>query len=154
MPVLRLYLDGVFDRYPSLRLVIAHPGTLPSLLPRVDAVLVSTSSEDRPKRGFLDVWHHNFYLTTADALDLSSMRMLLEHIPMDRILYASNYPLEERGGGLMNELKGSGFLTGEEWEKLAWRNAQYLFKLSKPATGPYNANTRTVARPGQHMVFA
>ncbi|KZM21794.1 uncharacterized protein EKO05_0001721 [Ascochyta rabiei] len=154
MPVLRLYLDGVFDRHPSLRLAIAHPGTLPSLIPRIDAVLASIPSENKPKRGFLDVWQHNFYLTTADALDLSSMRMLLEQIPMDRVLYASNYPLEERGGKLMTELKASGFLTEEEWERLAWRNAQYLFKLSKLESGPYGANTRTIARPGQHMVFA
>lgn len=141
-------------------MVIASHGSLPSLLPRIDTVLDSIPSADKPKRSFLDVWQQNFYLTTADILDLSSMRMMLEQIPMDRVLYASNYPLEERGRELMVELKESEFLTEEEWERLAWRNAEQLFKLPKPVKlpsvepGPYGANTRTVAKPGQHMMFA
>lgn len=46
---------------------------------------------------------------------------------MDRILYASNYPFEERGGELMEELRQSGFLSTEEWERVAWVNAEELF---------------------------
>ncbi|KAF2632290.1 hypothetical protein BU25DRAFT_331372 [Macroventuria anomochaeta] len=154
MLILRLYLNGVFDRYPNLRLVIAHPSSLPSLLPRIDIVLDSIPAADKPKRSFLDVWQHNFYLTTADILDLSSMRTLLEQIPMDRVLYASNYPLEERGRDMMMELKESGFLTDEEWEKLACRNAEQLFKRSSAQLGPYNANIKTLAQPSQHVVLA
>ena len=101
MSILRLYLQGVFDRYPQLRLVIARPGTLPSLLPRIDMLLDSIPAADKPQRTFLQVWQHNFYLTTADALDLSSLRTLLEQIPTDRVLYASLYPLEERDRSLM-----------------------------------------------------
>lgn len=145
MLILRLYFNGVFDRYSHLRLVIAHPGSLPSLLPRIDTVLESMPTVDRPKRSFLDVWQQNFYLSTVDILDLSSMRTLLEQIPMDRVLYASNYPIEERGRNLMTELKESGFLTEEEWERLAWKNAEQLFKLESPKPGPYGANTRTLA---------
>lgn len=157
MPVLRLYLNGVFDRYPNLRLILAQPGVLPSILSRIDMVLDSIPNADKPKRSFLDVWQHNFYLTTVDVLDLSSMRGLLEQIPMDRVLYASNYPLEERGKELMMELRESGFLTEEEWERLAWRNAEELFKLrgvKGTEPGPYSSNTKTAARPGQHMVLA
>jgi predicted TIM-barrel fold metal-dependent hydrolase len=136
MLILRLYLSGVFDRYPNLRLVIAHPGLLPSLLPRIVSILDSIPTAEKPKRSFLDVWQHSFYLTTADILDLSSMRTLLEQIPMDRVLYASNYPLEERGKELMMDLKESKFLTEEEWERLAWRNAEQLFKLPSMQSGP------------------
>ena len=145
MLILRLYLNGIFDRYPNLRLVIAHPGLLPSLLLRVDDVLDSIPATDKTKRSFLDVWQHNLYLTTADVLDLSSMRTLLEQIPMDRVLYASNYPLEERGSELVMQLKESGFLTDEEWERLAWRNAEQLFKLPSVQSGPYGANCKTLA---------
>jgi predicted TIM-barrel fold metal-dependent hydrolase len=81
----------------------------------------------------LDVWQHNVYLTTADVLDMSTMRTLLEQIPIDRVLYASNYPLEERGRGLLDELKESEFLTKEEWERLAWGNAELLFGLKSTA---------------------
>lgn len=63
------------------------------------------------------------------------MRALLELIPMDRVLYASNYPFEESGKVLMEELRESGFLTAEEFECLAWRNAEALFRLEKGAGG-------------------
>ncbi|KAH6615322.1 hypothetical protein C7974DRAFT_319649 [Boeremia exigua] len=152
MLVLRLYFNGVFDRYPHLRLVIAHPGTLPSLLLRIETVLDSFPTDDKPKRSFLDVWQHNIYLTTVDVLDLSSMRTLLEQIPMDRVLYASNYPLEERGRELMTELKESEFLTDEEWDCLAWKNAEQLFKLK--SLKAYSANKKTLAYPGQHVIIA
>lgn len=87
---------------------------------------------DRPKRSFLDVWQHNIYVTTADCLDQSSLRCLLEQIPLDRVLYASNYPFEEKGKELMEELKKSGFLEDEEYESVAWRNAETLFRLQGP----------------------
>lgn len=48
---------------------------------------------------------------------------------MDRVLYASNYPLEERGKELMEELRESGFLTKIEYERIAWVNAETLFNL-------------------------
>jgi predicted TIM-barrel fold metal-dependent hydrolase len=132
---LHLYLSSVFDRHPNLRLMLAHPGSLPSLVPRIETLLASIPVADKPKRGFLDVWQHNIYLTTADAQDMSSLRALLEQIPMDRVLYASNYPLEERGKDLMEELRESGFLTKLEWERVAWGNAETLFKMRGAGTG-------------------
>ncbi|KAI8936559.1 hypothetical protein NX059_006960 [Plenodomus lindquistii] len=131
LPFLHLYLSGVFDRHPSLRLILCHPGALPSLLPRIEHLLSNVPATDKPKRSYLDVWQHNIYLSTADVHEMSSMRALLEQIPMDRVLYASNYPLEERGKALMEELRESGFLTKEEWERVAWGNAEALFKLEK-----------------------
>ncbi|KAJ4367289.1 hypothetical protein N0V83_006870 [Neocucurbitaria cava] len=110
--LLHLYLSSTFDRFPSLRLILCHPGVLPSQFRRITAFLALIPDADKPKRPFLDVWQHNVYLTTADVQDMSSLRSLLELIPVDRVLYASNYPFEERGKELMEELRGSGFLTG------------------------------------------
>ncbi|KAI4924934.1 uncharacterized protein J4E92_006971 [Alternaria infectoria] len=129
LPLLHLYLSCVFDRHPALRLILAHPGALPSLIPRIEMLLTTIPSADKPKRSFLDVWQHNIYLTTADAQDMSSLRALLERIPVDRVLYASNYPLEERGKELMEELRESGFLTQVEWDRVAWGNAETVFNL-------------------------
>jgi predicted TIM-barrel fold metal-dependent hydrolase len=131
LPLLHLYLTSVFDRHPSLRLILAHPGMLPSLIPRIETLLTSIPIADKPKRSFLDVWQHNIYLTTADAQDMSNLRALLEQIPVDRVLYASNYPLEERGKELMEELRQSEFLTRLEWERVAWGNAETLFSMER-----------------------
>jgi predicted TIM-barrel fold metal-dependent hydrolase len=131
LPLLHLYLSRTFDLNPTVRLILANPGCLPALLPRIETILASIPPADKPKRTFLDVWQNNIYLTTADLLDMSTMRTLLEEIPIDRVLYASNYPLEERGRGLMEELKESGFLTDDEWERVAWRNAEFVFGFKK-----------------------
>ena len=69
---------------------------------------------------------------------MSTMRTLLEQIPIDRVLCASNYPLEERGKEVMEELRVSGLLTREEWERVAWGNAELLFgskKIAKKEVG-------------------
>lgn len=60
---------------------------------------------------------------------MSTLRALLERIPVDRVLYASNYPFEERGKELMEELKDSGFLTQMQWDRVAWGNAETVFNL-------------------------
>lgn len=122
-----LYLNSVFDRHSKLKIVLAHPDLLPSLLPRIENILSSIPVTQRPKRNFLDVWQNNIYITTADVLDMSSMRTFLEQIPIDRVLYASNYPFEERDKDLMEELRASNFLTPEEYERLAYKNAEVLF---------------------------
>jgi predicted TIM-barrel fold metal-dependent hydrolase len=109
--------------------MLAHPGVLTSLIPRIEMLLTAIPVANKPKRSFLDVWQHNIYLTTADTQDMSSLRALLEQIPVDRVLYASNYPFEERGKQLIEELRDSGFLTHVEWERVAWGNAETLFNL-------------------------
>jgi len=125
-----LYLSGVFDRYPQLRLLVSQNGhSLPALRPRVEQLIGSIPVAQRPIRKFVDVWQHNIYISTADVLDVAGMRALLEQIPVDRVLFAGNYPWEERGVDLMNDLRDSGVLEGEEWERVAWKNAQALFGL-------------------------
>lgn len=148
LPFLHIYLGGIFDRHPSLRLILCHPGALPSLLPCIEKLLSSIPEADKPKRSYLDVWQHNIYLSTADVQEMSSMRSLLELIPMDRVLYASNYPLEERGRTLMDELRESGFLTETEWERVAWENAEALFGLKKCVESKEGMKQKSLAIPG------
>lgn len=62
------------------------------------------------------------------------MRTLLEQIPIDRVLYASNYPVEERGKSVLEGLRGE-FLTEEEFERVGWGNAERLFGLKDRGRG-------------------
>jgi predicted TIM-barrel fold metal-dependent hydrolase len=130
VPILQLYAAGVFDRHPNLRLITSRSGlTIASLLPRIESLSTSLPPALRPRRSFLDVWQHNFYVTTEDVLDMASMKALLEQIPMDRVMYGANYPFEERGKALMAELKESGVVGREEWQGIASGNAEALFGL-------------------------
>jgi predicted TIM-barrel fold metal-dependent hydrolase len=133
----------LFDRHPNLRLIISQNGhSIPALLPRIEALITSIPSSHRPKRRFIEVWQQNIYVSTADVLDVASMRALLEQIPVDRVLFAGNYPWEEKGKSLMGELKESRVLEEQDWERVACKNAETLFGLrgggdkGKRVTGP------------------
>jgi predicted TIM-barrel fold metal-dependent hydrolase len=145
--LLRLYFSRTFDRHRNLRLILSQQGhQIPGLLPRINTLLSSLPSANRPSRTFLDIWQHNIYVTTADILDIASMKAMLDQIPIDRILFAGNYPWEEnllRGKEFMGELKECGAIGKEEWERIVWRNAEVLFGLKSTA-----ANERGAARLG------
>jgi hypothetical protein len=53
------------------------------------------------------------------------MRALIERTPLNRILYAGG----EQASNLMSDLKESGMLSNEEYERIAWKNAELLFGL-------------------------
>jgi len=131
-----LYASGVFDRHPNLRIVLSRTGiTLLSLVPRIQSLFASFNNTQslahvfKPNRSFLDVWQHNFYIVAEDAMDNISMRALLEHMPVDRVLYGTGYPFEDKGRAVVAEMRDSGVLGKEEWEKVAWGNAERLFGL-------------------------
>lgn len=151
--LLRLYLSGAFDRYPQLKLLISQNGHgLPGLRPRVEQFLAPLPAAKRPVRRFIDVWQHNIYISTADVLDVAGMRALLEQIPVDRVLFGGNYPWEDRSAALMNELRDSGVLEGEEWDKVAFKNAQALFGLKGGERAKMGGYMKRHASYGDHQV--
>ena len=99
------------------------------LLSRIESFVSSLPAAQRPSRTFLNVWQNNVFVSTADIADTSAMQALLAKMPVDRVLFASNYPWQETGKGMMDELKESGIVQEEEWEKIAWKNAGALFGL-------------------------
>lgn len=68
--ITRMYLSGVFDRFPTLRILLAHSGgTLPFLAGRIESCIahertftVNGGSVPGPERGIWDVLKTNIYL--------------------------------------------------------------------------------------------
>ncbi|CAI6239738.1 unnamed protein product [Periconia digitata] len=150
LPVVHLYATGVFDRHPNLRFVLSRTGiTMCSLLPRIQALFTSFKDVQslahvfKPNRSFIDVWRHNFYIVAEDAMDNISMKALLTHMPVDRVLYGTGYPFEDKGRAVMSEMKDSGVLDQEEWEKVAWGNAERLFGLRGARGGDKRGGSRS-----------
>ena len=85
--VIRLYACGLFDRYPSLKIIIGHMGeTLPFMVERINRMLSRRwGSKDR---GFLTVWRENFWITTSGMFELGPFACLLRTVSPDRILYS------------------------------------------------------------------
>ncbi|KAJ2990275.1 hypothetical protein NUW58_g3031 [Xylaria curta] len=126
--ILRLYAGGVFDRFPTLKIVIGHMGEMiPFMLQRIQRV----SSQWGRERSFLDVWNNNMWLTTSGNWSLDPLACILRNTKRDRIMYSVDYPFAKSTDGLkwLEELEESGMVNEEELEGIRWKNAAKLLKL-------------------------
>jgi predicted TIM-barrel fold metal-dependent hydrolase len=59
------------------------------------------------------------------------MATILRNTPIDHIMYSVDYPFGNnvRGKQFIQDLKTSGLVTEEEWEKIAFKNAESLLNL-------------------------
>ncbi|MET9460852.1 amidohydrolase family protein [Streptomyces canus] len=124
---LRMITSGVFDRYPKLQIIIGHMGEgLPFFYNRVVEKMseVTEKSLDKP---FEQYFHDNFWFTTSAFPQTELLDLLLKHISVDRVMFATDYPFANmktqtdwfRGVALPREAK----------EKIAFRNAGKLFGI-------------------------
>ncbi|MCJ1472474.1 hypothetical protein MMC13_001122 [Lambiella insularis] len=126
--IIRLYAAGVFDRFPRLKIIIGHMGEMiPYMLQRIERV----SSKWRKERSFRQVWDANLWLTTSGNWALDPLACILRNTKHDRIMYSVDYPFAKSPDGLkwLEELEGSGMVTGEELEGIRWKNAAKLLGL-------------------------
>lgn len=98
--VLKLIGAGVFDRFPRLRIVIGHMGeALPFWLPRIDnrylAMRGSMFGGARPMQRLpSDYIRENIWITTSGMNYWPQLKMTLDVLGADRVLYATDYPFE------------------------------------------------------------
>ena len=101
--VLKLITAGVFDRFPKLRIVVGHMGeALPFWLPRIDnryiAMRDGMFAGARPmKRMPSDYIRENLWVTTSGMNYWPQLRMTLDVMGRDRVMYATDYPFEKQG---------------------------------------------------------
>jgi predicted TIM-barrel fold metal-dependent hydrolase len=124
--VLRLILGGVFDRYPTLQVVVGHMGeTLPVMLPRFDQVFAPRTTQlDRPVSDYL---RGNVSYTFSGFNQQPTFAILLAQLGIDRIMFSTDYPY----GSMATATE---FLAGlplqqSERESIAFRNAEKLLRL-------------------------
>ena len=62
---------------------------------------------------------------------LAPFTCLIRQMPVDRILYSVDWPYSNNTDGLtfMRELRGSGLVTNEQFEGIAYKNAQALLQV-------------------------
>ncbi|KAI0409777.1 hypothetical protein F4802DRAFT_1161 [Xylaria palmicola] len=126
--ILRLYAAGVFDRFPTLKIIIGHMGEMiPYMLQRIERV----SSRWGRERSFREVWDTNLWLTTSGNWALDPLACILRNTKHDRIMYSVDYPFAKSADGLkwLAELEQSGMVSQEELEGIRWKNAAKLLRL-------------------------
>ena len=125
---LRLIVSGIFDRFPTLQLIIGHMGEgLPYALARTSGVLSHAAPHLRqPVAGY---FQSNIHLTTSGYFSQPPLRCALDVVGSDRLLFSIDYPFSPntRGRSYLEEL--SGVLSPEDMAKLTHGNAEALLRL-------------------------
>lgn len=124
---LRLYAAGIFDEFPTLKIVLGHDGEmLPFMLERTTAMLGPHNT--KAKTSLLATWKRNVWVTTAGMFGLAPLAALLRTTAVDRVMYSVDYPFSSnvRGHEFMTRLRESGMVTEREWRMVAFGNAEML----------------------------
>ena len=124
---LRLITSGVFDRFPTLQLIIGHMGEmLPMALARTSLSLSRFAKLRQPVAGYFKT---NIHLTTSGYFTLPPFKLAQEVIGLDRMMYSVDYPFSPntKGAGYLKEL--AAVLTADQLEALTHGNAEKLLKL-------------------------
>ncbi len=126
MHCLRLMLKGVFDRFPTLKIIIGHLGEdLPYSLVRADTVLAHVTGH--LQLSIADYFHDHFYVTTSGYFSAPPFLCALQVVGADRLMFSIDYPFSAT-------TTGSTFLEGlaispADREKISHGNADRLLRL-------------------------
>lgn len=129
---MRLIMSGVFDQFPKLRLVLGHMGEgLPFWLQRIDnryLLQVKIGAVKKlprlPSAYFLD----HFVITTSGVMSGPALRLSLEVLGVERILFAADYPYESVAEGV--QFMDTVAITEVQRELIYAGNAERVFKLT------------------------
>lgn len=125
---LRLIMSGVFDRFPRLQMIVGHMGEgLPFYYERIVEDL-GDSTEESLNKPLAQYFNDNFWFTTSAFFQDELLRLLLNYISADRVMFATDYPFANMKGGA--DWLRAVDLPRETKEKIAFRNAEKLFRIS------------------------
>ncbi|KAJ4353948.1 uncharacterized protein N0V89_005680 [Didymosphaeria variabile] len=128
---LRLFASGLFDRLPTLKLLLGHCGEMiPFQMERTANVIERQWPHigGKHERSFRTVWDENVWITTSGFFETGNMPCVLGQCKLNRILFSVDYPFgkNEAGVAFLQKLKEEGLVDEEGLEMIAWRNAEKL----------------------------
>ena len=92
---LRLITSGLFDRYPSLTVILGHLGELlPFAVDRTRQRL-SRIPGLRLERTATEYLRENFFVTTSGNFHTTSLLGVIEMVGAERVMFSVDYPFEE-----------------------------------------------------------
>lgn len=129
---MRLIMSGAFAKWPRLKIVLGHMGEgIPFWLQRIDnryLLQVKIGAVEKlprlPSEYFLD----NFVITTSGVHSDPALRLALDVLGAERILFAADYPYEDDADAVAWLDKAP--ITEAERKMIYETNAQRVFGLS------------------------
>lgn len=92
----RMMLAGIFDRYPSLQIILGHWGeVILFYLERLQS-LARVAPLQRP---VADYFRQNLYVTASGMWSADYLQRTLEVVGPERILFSTDFPYQYRPGG-------------------------------------------------------
>lgn len=133
---MRLIVAGVFDRYPSLKIVLGHMGeALPYWLYRIDYmynVYTSRRPELRKIKGKPSEYvKSNFLITTSGVNFHPTLKYCHEVLGPENIMFAIDYPYQESAEAA--HFMQTAPLPPADMEKMTHANAERIFHIAPPA---------------------
>jgi predicted TIM-barrel fold metal-dependent hydrolase len=129
MCLMRMILNGVFDRYPGLQIILGHFGeALPFLMERIDFPFVKPwfDPADRPhlERKPSEVLRGNMFVTTSGRYYEPAFRCTVEALGIERVLFGTDHPYEKMADGVQFIERLS--LPQEDEAKIHYLNARRI----------------------------
>ena len=125
---LRLIYSGLFDRFPTLTVILGHLGeTLPYFSWRIQHCFEYNPSNKRVQRRLQDYLCDNFYVSTSGIFSDQALIGAMLTIGADRILFACDYPYEVMEPAARWIERAS--ISEGDRRKIAAGNARRLFKI-------------------------
>jgi hypothetical protein len=123
---LRLMVSGVFDRFPTLQVIVGHMGEmLPFAIARADTALRGVTGH--LGRSVVDYFRENFHLTTSAYFTLPPLQCALSVVGADRVMFAVDYPFCAAGDGA--DFLRTVPIAPVDLEKIAHGNAERLLGI-------------------------
>ncbi len=125
---LRLILAGVFDRLPTLQIIIGHMGEMiPFMLARINDVLTPVAKH--LQHTVPEYFLQNFYITTSGFFTDPPLLLALQIMGADRIIFSVDYPYSTNEQGRV--FLDSASISPADKEKISHLNAERLLKLAQ-----------------------
>jgi predicted TIM-barrel fold metal-dependent hydrolase len=127
LATLRLILSGVFERYPTLKVVVPHMGsTLPYLISRIDNQFrinpESRTKISKPPSEYFKL----VYVDTAQSFYKPAIECALSLLGQDKILFGTDYPF----ANLSYSVESLSKALPKTYEKAVFsENTKTLFKI-------------------------
>ncbi len=122
---LRMVIGGVFDRFPTLQIIIGHMGEMiPFSLARANNV---SRFATHLEHGIAEYFHRNFWITTSGYFTFAPLQCALTVFGADRIIFSVDYPYADNVEA--TEFLHAAPMSPADREKIAHGNVERLLKM-------------------------